>query len=98
VSWTWKSIGGEASRIPVSPPSRKVARNPTANSIGVSKVSLPFHIVPIQFTNLIPVGMAMRNVVSEKNGRSTAPVANMWCAHTAAERIVMATLAKIMPL
>ena len=70
-----------------------MARKPRENSIGVSNVSFPFHIVPIQLTNLIPVGMAMRNVVSEKNGSSTAPVANMWCAHTAADSTVIDTLA-----
>src|SRR3954468_13494202 len=67
--------------MPVRPPNRKVARKPTANSIGVSKVSLPFHMVPIQFTNFTPVGTAIRNVLSEKNDSRTAPVANMWWAH-----------------
>jgi len=27
----------------------------------------------------------MMNVVAEKNGSSTAPVANMWCAQTSIE-------------
>ena len=31
-----------------------------ANSIGVSKVSWPFHIVPIQLKNFTPVGTASR--------------------------------------
>ena len=75
MSETWKSSGGEASRTPSRPPSRKVTRKPTLNNIGVSKVSRPFHIVPIQFTNLTPVGTAIMNVVNEKNGSSTAPVA-----------------------
>jgi hypothetical protein len=74
---TWKSIGGLASMTPVSPPSRKVIRKPTENSIGVSKVNWPFHIVPIQLKNLMPVGTAMRYVMNAKNGSSTAPVANM---------------------
>jgi hypothetical protein len=34
-SCIWKSIGGDASITPVRPPSRKVTRKPTANSIGV---------------------------------------------------------------
>ena len=50
-------------------------RKPTENSIGVSNVNWPFHIVPIQLKNLIPVGTAIRNVMNEKNGSSTAPVA-----------------------
>ena len=72
---TWKSIGGLASSTPDRPPSRNVTRKPTENSIGVSKVNWPFHIVPIQLKNLIPVGTAIRNVMNEKNGSSTAPVA-----------------------
>jgi len=61
-------------------------------------VILPPHIVPIQLTNLIPVGTAMRNVVNEKNASRMAPVANMWCAQTASDRAVMAMRAKTMPL
>ena len=41
--------------------------------------------MPIQLKNLMPVGTAMRNVVNEKNGSSTAPVAYMWWAHTATD-------------
>ncbi len=37
----------------------------------------PFHIVPIQLTNLMPVGTAIRNETAEKNGLLTAPVVNM---------------------
>ena len=40
----------------------------------------------------------MRKVVSEKNGSSTAPVAYMWCAHTAADSAAIAIVAKTMPL
>ena len=36
--------------------------------------------------------------MNEKNGSSTAPVANMWCAHTAVDRAAMRTVAKTMPL
>ena len=95
---TWKSIGGEASSTPVMPPNRKVTRKPIANIIGVSNVIWPFHMVPIQFTNLTPVGTAMRKVVSEKKGSSTAPVAYMWCAHTARDSAPMARVAKTRPL
>ncbi|SHP58903.1 Uncharacterised protein [Mycobacteroides abscessus subsp. abscessus] len=72
-----------ASSTPVRPPKRNVTKKPTEKIIGVSKVSCPFHMVPIQLKNLIPVGTAIRNVMKEKNGSSTAPVAYMWCAHTA---------------
>ena len=75
------------------PPKRNVTRKPIENSIGVSKVSCPFHIVPIQLKNLMPVGTAMRNVVNEKNGSSTAPVAYMWCAQTATDRAPIASVA-----
>ena len=47
------------------------------NSIGASKVSWPRHMVPTQLKNLIPVGIAMKKLMSEKNGSSTAPVVNM---------------------
>ena len=67
------------------------------NSIGVSNVSCPRHIVPIQATNLMPVGTAMRNVVNEKNGSSTAPVANMWCAHTSMDSPMMSSVANTRP-
>ncbi len=84
--------------IPVRPPSRNVTRNPTENSIGVSNVSCPRHIVPAQLKNLMPVGTAMRNVVREKNGNNTAPVANMWCAHTTTDRAPIANVANTRPL
>src|SRR4051812_31166738 len=93
VSVTWKSSGGEARMTPDRPPNRKVSRKPTANSIGVSKVSCPFHMVPIQLKNLMPVGTAIRKLVNEKNGSSTAPVANMWWAHTVMDRPEMAMVA-----
>ena len=68
-----------------------------ANSIGVSKVIWPRHIVPIQLKNLIPVGTAIRNVRKLKNGSSTAPVANMWCAHTVIDSAAMASVAAPCP-
>ncbi len=93
MSLTWKSNGGLASRTPVSPPSRNVTRKPNENSIGVSNVIWPFHIVPIQLKNLMPVGTAMRKVMNEKNGSRTAPVTNMWCAHTAIDSAPIAIVA-----
>ncbi len=51
---------------------------PSDHSMGVSKDSEPFHMVPIQLKNFTPpVGTAMRNDIREKNGSNTAPVANM---------------------
>ena len=70
-----------------------MTRKPTENSIGVSNVNWPFHIVPIQLKNLIPVGTAIRNVMKLKNGSSTAPVAYMWCAHTATDSAAMDSVA-----
>ena len=90
--------GGEARMMPVTPPNRNVIRNPIVNSIGGSKVSWPFHMVPIQLKNFTPVGTAISNVMNEKNGSSTAPVANMWCAQTARDRNPIARVAPIMPL
>ena len=58
-------------------------RKPNVHSMGVSKDTDPPHMVPIQLKNFTPVGTAMRNVMPEKKSRSTAPVTNMWCAHTA---------------
>ncbi len=75
-----------------------MTRKPTAHSMGVSKDREPFHIVPIQLKNFTPVGTAMRNDRNEKNGSSTAPVANMWWAHTAADSMVMAMVAPTMPM
>ena len=68
------------------------------HSIGVSKVSDPRHIVPIQLKNFTPVGTAIRNVMKEKNGSSTAPVANMWCAHTVTDRPAIAMVAPTRPM
>ena len=63
----------------------------------MSKDTEPPHIVPIQLKNFTPVGTAMRNVMPEKNGRSTAPVAYMWWAHTATESIAIASVAPTRP-
>ncbi len=62
-------------------------------SIGVLNVIEPRHIVPIQLKNLIPVGTAIRNVMNEKNGSRTDPVAYMWCAHTAIDSAAMDSVA-----
>src|SRR6185312_426861 len=96
-SCTAKSIGGEASMTPVRPPKRNVTRKPTDHSSGVSKLSEPRHIVPTQLKNFTPVGTAIRYVMNAKNGSMTAPVVNMWCAHTVTDRPAIESVAKTRP-
>ena len=55
-------------------------------------------MVPVQLKNFTPVGIAIRNVMNEKNGSSTAPVVNMWCAHTVMDSPAIAIVAPTMPL
>ena len=50
-------------------------------------------MVPIQLKNFRPVGTAMRKVMNEKNGSRTAPVTNMWCAHTATDSAAIDSVA-----
>ena len=83
---------------PVRPPKRKVSRKPRAHSIGVSKVSEPPHIVPIQLKNFTPVGTAMSIVIRAKYGRLTAPVTYMWWAQTAIDSAAIAMVANTRPL
>ena len=83
--------------IPVIPPNKKVTKNPITHNIGVSKVTWPRHIVPIQLKNFTPVGTPIRKVMKEKNGNRTWPLANMWCAHTETERAAIAIVAAISP-
>ncbi|SKF62470.1 Uncharacterised protein [Mycobacteroides abscessus subsp. abscessus] len=68
-----------------------------AHSMGVSKLIDPPHIVPIQLKNFTPVGTAIRKVMNEKNGSETAPVTNMWWAHTDTDRAPMARVAITRP-
>ena len=68
------------------------------NSMGVEKTDCPRHTVPIQLKNLMPVGTAMSSDSSEKKGRSTTPVVNMWWAHTPVDSAAIAMVAKTMPL
>ena len=79
--------------MPVRPPNRNVIRKPMLQSMGVSKVSEPPHMVPIQLKNFTPVGTAISMVMNAKNGSSTEPVTYMWCAHTATDRAAMAIVA-----
>ncbi|CAB4534747.1 unannotated protein [freshwater metagenome] len=84
--------------IPVKPPNRKVIKNPITQSIGVSKETLPRQIVPIQLKNFTPVGTPIKKVIKEKNGRSTCPLANIWCAQTETDSAEIAIVAAIRPL
>ena len=84
--------------IPVNPPKRKVIKNPTIQSMGVSKVIDPRHMVPIQLKNFTPVGTPIRKVIKEKKGSNTWPVAKRWCAHTETESAEIAIVAAINPL
>ena len=71
---------------------------PIAQTIGVSKLSEPRHIVPIQLKNFTPVGTAISIVMKAKNGSATWPVTYMWCAHTATDRAAIAIVANTRPL
>ena len=82
----------------MSPPKTKVTRKPVAQSIGVSKLSEPFHIVPIQLKTFTPVGTAMSSVMKEKKGSSTPPVTYMWCAQTVADSPAIEIVAAIRPV
>ena len=55
-------------------------------------------MVPTQLKNFTPVGTAIRKVMNEKNGSSTAPVVNMWCAHTVIDSPAIAIVAATRPL
>ncbi len=68
------------------------------NSMAGSNASWPRQIVPTQLKNFTPVGTAIRKVMNEKNGSSTAPVVNMWCAHTVSDRPAIAIVAPTRPL
>ena len=54
--------------------------------------------MPIQLKTLTPVGTAISNDVNAKNGSTTAPVTNMWCAHTEVDSAPMASVARMRPL
>jgi hypothetical protein len=66
VSLTAKSIGGEARKTPVMPPTTNTRMKPSAISIAVEKVIAPRHIVPIQLNTLMPVGTAISSDMIEK--------------------------------
>ena len=61
------SIGAIARIRPVKPPIVNTKMKPTANSIGVSKVIEPRHMVAIQLKTFTPVGTAISMVAYMKN-------------------------------
>ena len=71
-------------------------RNASENSIGVSKLIEPFHIVAHQLKTLTPVGTAISIVESMKKScpASGMPTVNMWCAQTMNDRKAMDAVAK----
>src|SRR5215211_5486879 len=88
VSVTVQSTGNAARKMPVSPPIVNTAMKPSANSIGVSKLRLPRHVVASQLKIFTPVGTATVSDVIIKNDWSQIgiPTANMRCAHTSIEK------------
>ncbi|MNP72085.1 hypothetical protein D3C76_1685610 [compost metagenome] len=73
-----------ASISPEKPPMVNRMTKATANSMGVSKVSEPSHMVVTQLNTFTPVGTAISMVAYMKNSSPTSgmPTTNMWCAQT----------------
>ena len=90
---------GAIARIrPVNPPMVNTKIKPTANSIGVSKVIEPCHMVAIQLKILTAVGTAISIVAYMKNNWPVTgiPVVNMWCAQTMKDKMAMLEVAYTM--
>ena len=89
------SIGVTARIRPVKPPMVKTKMKPTENSIGVSNVIEPFHMVAIQLNTFTPVGTAISMVAYMKNSWLVTgmPVVNMWCAQTMKDKIAIEAVA-----
>ncbi|CKS85425.1 Uncharacterised protein [Mycobacterium tuberculosis] len=84
-------MGATARIRPVKPPMVNTKMKPTANSMGVSKVIEPCHMVAIQLKIFTAVGTAISMVAYMKNSWpvSGMPVVNMWCAHTMNDRMAI---------
>ena len=95
MSWYWKSAAVIASIRPDSPPMVNSTTKPMANSIGVSKVIAPFHMVLTQLNTLTPVGTEISIVAYMKNSSpcSGMPTVNMWCAQTMNDRNAIVAVA-----
>src|SRR2546422_3000022 len=85
------SIGIIARMRPVNPPMVNTKMKPTANSIGVSKLIEPRHMVASQLNTLTPVGTAISNVAYIENRIPAVgmPTVNIGCAQTTKERIAI---------
>src|SRR5436190_24337314 len=70
--------------MPERPPITNIETKPSANSIGVVKLSFPSHKVASQEKTLMPVGTAITTEVTIIGTRSQGamPETNMWCAQT----------------
>ncbi|MNE27316.1 hypothetical protein D3C80_1207210 [compost metagenome] len=84
-----------ASINPEKPPMVNRMTKAMANSIGVSKVSEPSHMVLTQLNTFTPVGTAISMVAYMKNSSPTTgmPTTNMWWAQTMNDRKAMAPVA-----
>src|SRR5689334_10226493 len=87
-----------ASISPENPPMVNRNRKASANSMGGSKLSEPFHMVAVQLNTFTPVGTAISMVESMKNScpASGMPTVNMWCAQTMKDRKAMDAVAYTM--
>src|SRR5439155_26986029 len=92
------STGTSESTRPVKPPTVNMKMNPMANSIGVSKVIDPFHIVATQLKTFTAVGTAISIVTYMKKTCPAAgmPTVNMWCAQSRKGRIAIEAVAYTM--
>ena len=84
-----------ASINPEKPPMVNRITNAIANSIGVSNVMEPRHMVETQLNTFTPVGTAMSMVAYMKNScpASGMPTVNIWCAQTMNDRKAMLAVA-----
>ena len=85
---------GATDRIrPVKPPMVNTKMKPIENSIGVSKVIEPRHMVATQ--HFTPVGIEISMVAYMKYSWPVTgmPVVNMWCAQTMNDSTAMAAVA-----
>ncbi|MCY1267564.1 hypothetical protein D9M70_160030 [compost metagenome] len=89
------SIGATAGIRPVKPPMVNTKMKPIENSIGVSKVIEPRHMVAIQLKIFTAVGTAISMVAYMKNSWPVTgmPVVNMWWAHTMNDRMAIEAVA-----
>ncbi|MNU90083.1 hypothetical protein D3C71_799390 [compost metagenome] len=91
-------MGAMARIRPVKPPMVNTKMKPTANSMGVSKVMEPRHMVAIQLKIFTAVGTAISMVAYMKKSWPVTgmPVVNMWWAHTMNDRMAMDDVAYTM--